>query len=55
MTAFLLPPSLVTGFFGMNTSALPFAHGEHGTALAFSFMALSVLGAWWLLKRAGIL
>ncbi len=27
MTALLLPPSLVTGFFGMNTTALPFAEG----------------------------
>ena len=25
MTAFLLPPTLVTGFFGMNTGGLPFA------------------------------
>lgn len=34
MTAFLLPPTLVTGFFGMNTGGLPFA-GEHfGTLLA---------------------
>jgi zinc transporter len=55
MTAFLLPPSLVTGFFGMNTAALPFAHGESGTAYAFAFMLLSVGFAWWLLKRAGIL
>jgi zinc transporter len=54
MTAFLLPPSLVTGFFGMNTSALPFAEGAHGTLLAFGFMALSVAIAWWLLRRTGI-
>lgn len=54
MTAFLLPPSLVTGFFGMNTEGLPFAHLEHGTALAFGIMGLSVLVAWWLLKRTGI-
>ncbi|MCO5731082.1 transporter [Rhizobium sp. SSA_523] len=55
MTAFLLPPSLVTGFFGMNTSGLPFAQGEQGTALAFILMALSVAAAYWLLRRAGIL
>lgn len=55
MTAFLLPPSLVTGFFGMNTSELPFAHGGSGTTYALGFIALSVLGAWWLLRRAGIL
>lgn len=55
MTAFLLPPTLVTGFFGMNTSELPFAHGSGGTGYALTLIVLSVLGAWWLLKRAGIL
>ncbi|MDX3925580.1 MAG: transporter [Shinella sp.] len=55
MTAFLLPPTLVTGFFGMNTSGLPFADSAHGTLLAFSLIALSVLAAWWILRRAGIL
>ncbi|MDE1159549.1 MAG: transporter [Neorhizobium sp.] len=54
MTAFLLPPSLVTGFFGMNTEGLPFAHMEHGTLFAFGIMGLSVFTAWWLLKRTGI-
>jgi zinc transporter len=54
MTAFLLPPSLVTGFFGMNTQGLPFAHMEHGTAFAIGMMGLSVAAAWWLLKRTGI-
>lgn len=55
MTAFLLPPSLVTGFFGMNTSDLPFAHGTSGTTLALGFILLSVLCAWWILRRARIL
>lgn len=55
MTAFLLPPSLVTGFFGMNTSSLPFAEGSGGTIYAFSLMGVSVFAAWWLLRRAGIL
>jgi len=54
MTAFLLPPSLVTGFFGMNTEALPFAHTAHGTAYALGFMVFSVAAAWWLLRRTGI-
>ncbi len=47
MTAFLLPPTLVTGFFGMNTGGLPFA-GEHfGTVFALSLGVGSVWGAWW--------
>lgn len=55
MTAFLLPPTLVTGFFGMNTSSLPFEGGSGGTAYAFGLIGISVLAAWWLLKRTGIL
>jgi len=27
LTALLMPATLVTGFFGMNTGGLPFAHG----------------------------
>lgn len=55
MTAFLLPPTLVTGFFGMNTSSLPFAEGTNGTSYAFGLIGVSVLAAWWLLRRTGIL
>ena len=31
LTAFLLPPTLVTGFFGMNTKDLPFQNTDGGT------------------------
>jgi zinc transporter len=55
MTAFLLPPTLVTGFFGMNTSNLPFAGGAHGTLMAGMLIILSILFAWLLVKRTGIL
>ena len=55
MTAFLLPPTLVTGFFGMNTSGLPFAQGSSGTGYAIVLIAASLLGAWWLLRRVNIL
>ncbi len=55
MTAFLLPPTLVTGFFGMNTSSLPFADGVHGTLVAGLFIVLSMWAAWMILKRIGIL
>lgn len=56
MTAFLLPPTLVTGFFGMNTSNLPFASGSSGgTEYAVALIIASVLLAWWLLKRVNIL
>jgi zinc transporter len=55
MTAFLLPPSLVTGFFGMNTAALPFTEGGSGTIYAGIFIAISIALAWMLLRRARIL
>ncbi|WP_120278114.1 transporter [Rhizobium sp. AG855] len=55
MTALLLPPSLVTGFFGMNTTNLPFAEGLHGTGYAFAFILISVMLSWWVLRRTGIL
>ncbi|QSZ56010.1 transporter [Rhizobium sp. ZX09] len=55
MTAFLLPPSLVTGFFGMNTDELPFTVGTGGTMAASIFIVISVVLAWFVLKRARIL
>ncbi|KQV68439.1 transporter [Rhizobium sp. Root1220] len=55
MTAFLLPPTLVTGFFGMNTANLPFAQGSGGTEYAIGLIVASILLAWWLLKRVDIL
>ncbi|MBB4478830.1 transporter [Rhizobium etli] len=55
MTAFLLPPTLVTGFFGMNTANLPFAAGDYGTEYAFIIIIASIAFAWWLLRRVNIL
>lgn len=55
MTAFLLPPTLVTGFFGMNTSELPFTHGPQGSFYAIAFIIGSIMFAWIALKRAKIL
>lgn len=55
MTALLLPPTLVTGFFGMNTSHLPFSEGSSGTGYAIALIIASMVLAWWLLKRANIL
>ncbi|MBB4576154.1 transporter [Rhizobium sp. MC63] len=55
MTAFLLPPTLVTGFFGMNTANLPFAVGDYGTEYAVALIIASIVFAWWLLRRVNIL
>ncbi len=40
ISAIFLPLNLVVGFFGMNTSGLPFTGGSSGTYYAVSFMAL---------------
>jgi zinc transporter len=52
LTAFLLPPTLVTGFFGMNTKDLPFQNTDGGTwwaaAVAISIAALT----YFVLRRA---
>ena len=55
LTAFLMPPTLVTGFFGMNTENLPFAHTDGGTMFAGVIILLSIAFAWWLLRRFRIL
>jgi zinc transporter len=53
MTALLMPATLVTGFFGMNTGGLPFAHDGGGTALAALAMVVSSLGTYLALRLMG--
>lgn len=55
ITALLMPATLVTGFFGMNTSGMPFAKGETGTFIAlFVAFALSAL-TWFVLRLMGLM
>ncbi len=54
-TAFLMPPTLVTGFFGMNTGNLPFAGENSGTLFAALVITISVALAWVMLKRFKLL
>jgi zinc transporter len=51
LTACLLPPTLVTGFFGMNTKDMPFQNTDGGSwmALAVAFAAGAV--TFWALRR----
>ena len=51
LTALLLPPTLVTGFFGMNTKDLPFQNTDGGTWWAFLVAALAAAVSYWLLRR----
>jgi zinc transporter len=54
LSALLLPATLVTGFFGMNTGGLPFAHSTGGTFLALGLAVVSSLGVYALLRRLGL-
>jgi zinc transporter len=51
LTACLLPPTLVTGFFGMNTEDLPFQHSHGGTWLALAVAAAATAVSYWALRR----
>lgn len=55
VTVIFAPLSLVTGFFGMNTGALPLTQSEAGTAWAIALMAALVGVAIVLLRRRGML
>jgi len=51
LTACLLPPTLVTGFFGMNTKDMPFQNTDGGTWFAM-FVAFAAGGvSYWALRR----
>jgi zinc transporter len=54
LTAVLLPPTLITGIFGMNTKGLPFTDLDSAFLLASLLMILSSLGAYLIMKRIGI-
>lgn len=54
MTALMMPATLVTGFFGMNTGGLPFANGWGGTIMAALVAALSSGGTYFALRMLGL-
>ena len=51
LTACLLPPTLVTGVFGMNTKDLPFQNTDGGTWYALGIAAMAGAAAYWVLQR----
>lgn len=54
LSALILPATLVTGFFGMNTGGLPLANGAAGTAIAAALAIASSLGVYALLRTLGL-
>ncbi|MBS0245263.1 MAG: hypothetical protein JSR61_01485 [Proteobacteria bacterium] len=51
LTACLLPPTLVTGFFGMNTKDLPFQNTDGGTWLALLVAFAAGAISYWALRK----
>jgi zinc transporter len=54
VTTLLLPPTLITGVFGMNTKGLPLTDVETGFYWAMGLMACSVVLAYFFMRRMGI-
>ena len=56
LTALLMPPTLVTGVFGMNIKGLPFAELETTAILWVGLlMAMASLAAYFIMKRLGVI
>jgi zinc transporter len=53
LTTLVLPPTLVTGVFGMNIKGLPFADIEEGFLWVSAVMVASALAVFLLLRRIG--
>jgi zinc transporter len=51
LTAGILPPTLVTGFFGMNTKDLPFLETPGGTWYALALAAAAGALTYWAIQR----
>ena len=54
VTSLLLPPTLVTGIFGMNTKGLPLTDVDQGFLWAAALMVCSVGLACLFMRRSGI-
>jgi zinc transporter len=50
LTALFLPPTLVTGIFGMNTKNLPFAEHENGSTIALMIALMSAAVAYAIIR-----
>ena len=55
LTTLLLPATLVTGFFGMNTKGMFFAESDNATLFAAFFCCLASAIVYWIIRRNNIL
>jgi magnesium transporter len=53
VTVFMLPPSVIVGWFGMNFHNLPWLQADHGPLIALALMLLSALIPFAIFKRLG--
>jgi len=53
VTVFMLPPSVIVGWFGMNFQHLPWLSTTHGPLIALGLMVLSALLPFAIFKRLG--
>jgi zinc transporter len=54
VTVLLMPPTLVTGYFGMNSKDLFLQAVDGGSFYATLLVLASALGAWFMLRRKGM-
>jgi zinc transporter len=55
LSAVFLPATLVTGVFGMNTTALPLTDTPAGSLWAIGLVVAAAVFAYWLLRRIGVI
>ena len=55
VTALMLPATLVTGVFGMNTGGMPLSDGPMGTLIAIFMAALAAAASYWFLRWKGFI
>jgi zinc transporter len=55
ITTVILPPTLVTGIFGMNVKGLPFNEDPSGFLWTAALMTASSLAVFWVMKKIGAL
>jgi zinc transporter len=54
ISTLLIPPTLITGAFGMNVPGIPFEHSASGFAIAAALCVMVVGGALMVLRRLGM-